>query len=399
MKTWTRFDAAPAGTVLRAALCVLMLCPGCMRHKISILDGYRLDDKGGILMLVPAAAGNVDSTDFQTARLTLPVDSSRARTRVREDCLIKGRVFSLHSNSGADNRSWVVRGPSTLGWGKLSSEVDMDAQWTLFIRDLSRLYDRGCFPAGVSAQSIRTAVAKRIPLPASEVPIFTYSDRGERAVDLAPGMEIRVQQIVSSGTPANPASGDSIRVSSAVYDVVSRRDGGIGLKPGRDAESQNNAPPGKEDRQLLTIAQRFAGASVLRLFLQGFSERESQSGAILIGAADTTRLDGLTDILRKTDHATCTNLGGGLCMDFPPGSVSLLCFVWINGRRTTCPFGTSLASLLFRLAKPEQAEVLESVQVSRQLHLDHYARIQLTRTVDGAGQILLLPGDRIDWKN
>jgi hypothetical protein len=401
MKTGTEFDTVLARILLRAALCVLVFCSGCLHHTMLIGDGYRIDDQGGVPILAPITAQNANSAEFQTVMVILPPSRSDARFRVRSDCVIQGTVFSMRPISSSDSRSWVVRSPSISGWDTVSGQADVDAQWKLFVRELARLHDQGCFPSGLSTQFIRSAIAERIPLPASLVPIFMYSDRGERFVDLTPGMEIRIQKVLSTGTSINEGSGTSLRLLTVEYDVVSRHDGGIGLRPNHRPDRGQKASLGTEDRQFLALDQRFASTSVLRLFLQGFSEGKqgrSKSDPILIGTSDTAQLDEVTDLVRQRDRATCVDHPGIACIVFPPGSISLFTIVWVNGHKTTCSFGAPLASLLFPLPPPEQAKALESVQVIRQLSLDRYASIEFTRTVEGAQQLLLLPGDRIDWK-
>jgi hypothetical protein len=372
-----------------------------MQHKVSVVDGYRIDDKGGVPMLVPNAVENIYSGEFQAVTVTLPAGTSAAKIQERKDCAIQGAVFSLLSGSSSDNRSWVVKSPSTSGWDTVSGKADLDAQWRLFIGELARMHDQGCFPAGLSTQFLRSAIAVRIPLPANLVPIFMYSDRGERFVNLAPGMEIRIQRALSTGTSINAGSPTSLRILTVDYDIVLRHGGGIRLKLSHRSDGGQRTSLRTEDRQWLALDQRFAPTSVLRLFLQGFSEEKkgkSESGPILIGASDATRLDLLTDLIRKRDSIACVSSSGTVCVDLPAGSVSLSSIIWINDRRTAIAFGTSLASQLFRLPEPKQAEALESVQVIRQLSLDRYARIQFTRTVEGAQQLLLLSGDRIEWK-
>jgi hypothetical protein len=166
-------------------------------------------------------------------------------------------------------------------------------------------------------------------------------------------------------------------------------------------DAGQRASLGTEDQQFLTLDQRFAPTSVLRLFLEGFSEEKqgkSESAPILLGASDATQLDLLTNLIRKGDPVACVSSPGAVCVDLPTGSVSLSSIIWINSRRTASAFGTSLASQLFRLPERKQAEALESVRVIRELSLNRYASIQITRTVEGAQQLLLLPGDRIEWK-
>jgi hypothetical protein len=226
-----------------------------------------------------------------------------------------------------------------------------------------------------------------------------FSDQGEHFVDLAPGMEVGLQAVLSTGASANANSGNSLRMLTANYDVVSRNGGGVRLRQSRGPENAPKTQPGAEDQLLLTLHRQFNRASELRLHLPGFSPGESESHAILIGASNPTQLDALTDLIRKRDPVACISFPGAICVDLPPGSVSLLSRIWINGRQATCPFGASLASRLFLLPETKQAEALESVQVSRRLAVDHYASIQLTRTIEGAQHLLLLPGDRIEWKN
>lgn len=373
-----------------------------MQHKISITDGYRIDDKGGTPMLVPNDAQNINSGNFQAVTVNLPASTSAAKTALLKDCAIQGSVFSLQPGSSSNNSVWVVKSPSISGWDMSSAQTDVDAQWKLFISDLTRMHDQGCFPTGLNTQYIRSAIAERIPLPANLVPIFTYSDRGERFVNLGPGMEIRIQKVLSQGASIYTGSDNSLHLLTVDYDVFSRHGGGIGLRVQHHPDHEQRASLGAEDRQILTLHQRFATTSVLRLFLQGFSEEKqgkSESSPILIGATDATRLDLLTDLIRKRDSVACVSSPGDVCVDLPTGSVSLSSIIWINGRRTASAFGTSLASQLFRLPEPKQAEALQSVQVIRQLSLGRFANIRFTRTVEGAQQILLLPGDKIVWKD
>ena len=132
-------------------------------------------------------------------------------------------------------------------------------------------------------------------------------------------------------------------------------------------------------------------------FLQGFSQGESESDAILIGTSDATQLDELTDVVRQRNPVACMSFRGAACIDLPHGSASLFAMIWINGRRTAFPFGTNLASLLFLLPPSKLAGALKSVQVMRPLSPDRYVRIQIARTEEGVRQVLLLPGDKVAW--
>lgn len=404
MKGHSWFDTARrnVNVLLRAAvLCALMFCSGCL-HRVSIGEEYRIEDIGGAPMLVPSAPQNNKPGEFQAVMVNLPAGRTDAKVRVSGDCAIHGAVFSLQPSSSSNNGSWVVRSPSASGWATVSGEADVDAQWKLFIGDLAHMHDRGCFPSGLSTQFIRSEVAERIPLPANLVPIFMYSDRGERFVNMAPGMVIRIQKVLSTETSANTAPRTSLRILTVDYDVVSRRDGEIGLRLSHRPDGVRGASLRREDRQFLTVDRRFASISVMRLFLQGISEEKQgrlESDPILIGASDTARLDALTDLIRQREPATCVDHSGTACIDLPHGSISLFSTVWVNDHKTTCSFGAPLTFLLLPLPPQEQAKALESIRVMRRLDRGQYADIQITRTPDGARQVLLLPGDRIEWKN
>jgi hypothetical protein len=400
MKAQTWFDNARLNILpTAAALCALMCCSGCLQHKVTLSSGYRIDDKSGIPMLLPSGSQDVNPGEFQTVTVTLPAGTDEATTRVRDDCAIHGAVFSMHPSSSSGNNAWVVQSPGASGWVRVSGETDVYAQWRSFVRELARVHDQGCFPSSLSTQFIRSAIAARIPIPAGEVPLFMYSDQGERFVNLVPGMEVKIQRVLSTGKVTSSGSVDSLQISTLVYDVSSDDGGGVRLMHNRSQEGRDSAPLGSKDEEALTLDQRFAGTSVLRLFLAGISEKESKSNPVLIGTSDSEQLDAVTELVGQKGNATCVEQPSIACMEFPFGSISLFSIVWVNGHKTICPFGAPLTSLFFTLPPRKQAKALESIRVMRRLDLDRYADIQITRTRDAARQVLLLPGDRIEWKD
>ena len=223
------FHIAGGPIFCHAAVCTLMFCSGCLHHKISIVEGYRIDEKGDTPMLVPNEVENTSYGEFQTTTVTLPAGTSAARVRVPETCAIRGAVFSLQPGSHSGS-SWTVRSPRTSGWDTISGHYEIDAQWKQFILELARMHEQGCFPPGLSTQLIRSAIARRIPLPADLVPMFMYSDPGEHFVNLAPDMEIRIQKVLSTGASSETGSSASLHLLTVDYAVVSRPGGGIGLK-------------------------------------------------------------------------------------------------------------------------------------------------------------------------
>ena len=144
----------PARILSSAALCILVLSSsGCLQHRASTADGYRIEDKWNVPRLVPIAVQGTTSEKRQTVVIILPAGRSETKRQVHSDCTINGTIFSLDRSSGSNERSWVVRGPSVSGWETLSGEVDIHAQWNIFLRDLARIHDEGAFHP-VSAASL-----------------------------------------------------------------------------------------------------------------------------------------------------------------------------------------------------------------------------------------------------
>jgi len=386
-------------TILFGAIASLTAwcCSGCLQPRSAIESGYRISENSGAPMLVPNSVLSSDQGRFQTETVILAAGTRESKEPA--GCQIRGEVFSLHLGSPPDGRYWIVRSPSVLGWNAFGFDTDLDEQWKGFIRDLVRTKENGCFPSGLSALSIRSAVAQRIPLPANEVPEFLYSDQGENFVDLSPGMEIRIQGVQSGGKSASSGSTVALRMSAAAYEVLSRPGGGVQLKLSSGGPGKGKGHIGSQANESFSLPRQFIRARALRLLLEGFSGSNPESNAILIGAAHEKQLEVATARINRRDPATCIGEPGVICFQFPPGSVSLLSTIWINGRRTSCPFGAPLSHLLFSIPFPEQSEALESIRIMRRVNFAHYAPIQIPRTLDGAAQLLLLPGDRIQWKH
>ena len=401
----TRTGAKFAANLSKVVFCALLLCcSGCFHRKITIVNGFHLIENGGAPMLVPTDSQSSDLGNFQTSTFVLWGGSAGAKDQVKLQCLINGEVFSLRSASPQDSRYWIVRSPSVSGWNTLASKIDIDSQWKIFTRGLARMNENGCFPSGLTALGIRVAIAQRIPLPADEVPLFFYSDQGINFIDLAPGMEVRLQQFLSPGKSVGAGSEGIFptwapNYWTANYEVIPRHGEGVRLKLTQKVRRGPNGGSGSEEKVLFSLSQQFAQTPVLRLFLEGaYGERQVSDG-ILIGASNETQLDRLTDLIYQSDPAKCINYQGTVCTEFPPGAPSLFYTVWVNGHRTSCLFGTSLAALSTCQPRPEQMMALESAQLFRRLNLDHYAEIYFPRNKDGAEQLFLLPEDKVEWRH
>jgi hypothetical protein len=394
----TRTGAKFAANLSRVLLCALLLCcSGCFHHKIAIVNGFRPIENGGAPMLVPTDSQSSDLGNFETTTLVLSGGSPGAKHQVNRQCVINGEVFSLRSASTPDSRYWIVRSPSISGWVTLASKMDVGSQWKVFTRGLALMNKNGCFPSGLTALEIRVAIAQRIPLPADEVPLFFYSDKGIGFTDLAPGMEVRLQRFLPTAKSISAQGPPRMWVAS--YEVIPRHGKGVRLKLTRSVQRDPDGDSEPENKELLSLSQRFAQTPVLRLFLEGVYGTGQVSHGILIGASNQRQLDAQTDLIHQSDPAKCMNYQGTVCTEFPLGALTLFSTVWVNGRPTSCLFGSSLAALSTCQPRPEHTSALESAQVFRRVNPDHYAEIDFPRNRDGAEQLLLLPGDRVEWRH
>ena len=185
----------------------LFLCAGCAHRVPTINETYSLEESSGYFLLVPSIAPQSSNTDFQTSLIVLPGDKPIADPNFRQRCSINGPVFSLRPNNADKPNQWIVRSFNVQGWQKRGGDLDIKAEWNRFTRDLLLLERQSCFPRQHSFFAIRRAIAENIPLPASEAPLFFYSFGNTGFVDLAPGMQIKVERPLIQSNSATGLAG------------------------------------------------------------------------------------------------------------------------------------------------------------------------------------------------
>lgn len=385
-----------AANLSSAVLCTILLCcSGCFQRKITIEDGYRLTENTGAPMLIPIGGPSSDTDKLQKSIVVLPGSSAKLKDQVSHQCAIGGQIFSIRRASPGDSKHWIIRSPAISGWNTLAGEFDIDSEWRTFTRDLARMNEEGCFPAGLTSVDIRLAIAQRIPLPANEVPSFFYSGQEMGIIDLAPGMEVRLQQILPAGKSISARSKSAFQMWLANYVVLSRHGDGVRLKLTRKSQTGPKIGSESEEREFFSLSQRFAQSPVLRVLLKGFTGNHQASDAILIGASSDKQLNLVSGLILQKDPATCVDYHETVCMRFPRDGLSLFSTIWIDGHRTSYPFGTPFGAVLRSLPRAQQLQTLQSAHVFRRLSAGHYAEIEFPRTPRGASELLLLPGDRI----
>ena len=342
----------------------------------------------------------------RTATSRLPDSSFRrmiARVQANEAGTVPwtGEVFSLHPGYPAP--FWTVRSLSLQGWNHRGSEIDINAQWKLLAEKLDLLQRRGCFAPGESAASIRQAIAAVIPLPAGELPSFFYSADAEGFVDLAPGMEIKLEELrmppPKTFQAASPEIVDRPTTSGLTsaygYFQVVSAPGGTALRRSKPGQGS----PAGENNLYSELPSRFAATPWMRLFFETLAEGGATRSAMLLGSSNLHDLNATTELIRTRGKVECEiNRPGLVCVIFVNDSVSLLTSLWVNGRSTLYPLGTQLVTLLSELPQAKQAKALSSARVMRPLASGAYAQILFSKTMEGARQVTLLPGDRVAWR-
>jgi hypothetical protein len=377
-----------------ALLPLLLLCfSGCLHRKLSIQGEYTVEGNAGYPMLVPAFASTRVEGEFQTGNVILQGARLANQTELSPGCAIEGDVFSLHPGNPADSNHWTIRSLSVQGWNLRGGKVDTDEQWERFVGELARMQQRGCFPAKMTVFSLQRAFAAAIPLPAREVQSFLYSANAEGFVNLSPGMEIKIEEILAS----REVIGQS-QSSYAYYQVVSSAEPGVALRRSASSHRGQNQSAGRESNLYPHLPDSFATAPLMRLFFESLPAGGSKRNPMLLGASHVNELEAATRLLEAQGNQACADHKENfVCVTFKDDSVSLLSPVRINEHLFFYPFGTQLAIILQELPLDKQTEVLATVRVMRRLARGDYAEVLFPRTMESARQVVLLPEDRVHW--
>jgi hypothetical protein len=393
-----------SGPAFLAFLSSLLVCTGCV-HRISMTDQiYTLEKTSGYSLLVPSLSTQSGDQDFQTSTLTLP-GSTRTADRPIHPCVIQGPVFSL-TPANKPNQ-WTIKSLSTQGWQKRAGNLDMHAEWNHFLRDLLEAERQSCFPRKENFYSMRRRIAEAVPLPANEVAFFTYSFGGSGFVDLAPGMQIKIERpLIQNETSTTRANYKGSL--EADYRVTAPSSIGVELLLSRTVNRRAGRSLATDANLVFDLSGRFKSKPLLRLFLQSIGDGKAQPTAILLGASDFHDLDEGTLHIEERGRTSCpaTPPSDLECISFGTGTaVSLLSSVRINGKAELRPFGTSVGYLLDvavsgtgRRDAAAQTQVLQTASVHRSLLEGGYAEVDFPKTIDSVNQIVLLPGDRVAWK-
>ena len=372
----------PAAVRQVRAICAIILVgslSGCTRAIRPIRGAYAIEDQSGAPFLVPRS----DVGEAQTAhrRAIITLEDGPAKYSPPAQCSAKSSLFAL-SPTQAQNQ-WEYGSPTAKEWAVQAIDIYQD--WKIFLQNLDVLQHSGCFASTQDVFSLQRTLAAITTLPADEVDAYFYSDDKNGFVDLAPGMELLIQNVSIAHR----------RVESQGWAVVSRPNGGVALRL---------MPLAAKSRLFLndnasgSVLNKYADKPYLRLFLEGSSDTQSERKPFLLGAIDLSTLDLSTQALEESGHRECLDIQKTVtCNLIPDGSVSLLIQLWVNGRRREYPLGTQLGRILPQRDEVVGSSIFKSLRLERSLPGGGSALVSFSRTPDGAMQVLLLVGDRISW--
>lgn len=377
MGLWTIRIVSSLEMVFLAIL--VLVCTGCVPQRSSHLESYSIENEAGLPFLVPS----LDSVHLEGNTQTVLVflkDGPRRRMKV-DGCSIASAFFGLSPRSD-DRDRWQFRSLTARAWVREQSDLYED--WKLFLQKLASPEYAGCVSIKEDLFSIRRTLVAAMPLPASEIDAFLYSDDKNGYVDLAPGMEILIRAKPRLDV-ARDHDSDNVR-----FRIEARKAGGVLIK------KVSSSGGGESSRHL---ASSFASASLLRLFLEGVSDYDSQHNPLFLGSSDVQSLDVATRAVQSNGRTSCGGVRGRVvCRAISNGaSVSLFIPIWVNGHRKEYPLGTQLSLLLALLPEAERPSTLESVRVDRAIPNGGFARVFFPNTSEGPVQVVLLADDQISW--
>jgi hypothetical protein len=375
----------------------LLLTSACAAHRpVSANAFYTLEDKSGYSLLVPSQRVEEIDPNLQTTLVTLPGGKRKADLNLSQSCTISGSIFSLSSDSSGFPNRWIMKSMSVQGWQTQRPDLDIHSEWNRFLQDLMRLERQSCFPRGQTLFAVRKTIAEAIPLPATEMAFFVYSFGGTGFVDLAPGMELRLEQPwVGKGAPTS-----RIVSFEAEYKVISAADTGVALHLYRSANQKNAKSVGANTAQLFELSKRFRSKALLRLYLVSVGA-DKFLNAVLLGANSVEDLMRATDKIEQNGRSACPDGKADQvdCIMFGSGTAaSLMSSISVNGKEELLPFGITVGQKVDVSSHGNLERTIKTVSLSRALAGRGYAEVHFPQTKEAAQQLVLLPGDVLAWK-
>jgi hypothetical protein len=356
---------------------VLGLIAGCASNRSGAV--YRLSQiNAQYFLLSPDAADS--HADRQTLRIPRASESG--------NCSIKGAWFSIYA--AADHKSWIVESPSAAAWERGTATVDMKEEWQKFEAELYGSPQGPCSLSFKEYLSVKQRIAESLSSPAEDSLFYRYAYGAGGFVDLAPSMHLRIERVFLG------AAGDYRGTVVTTYGVTADAQNEAKLNL-LGIDNKALADPGIPD---LSLAERFATAPRLRLFLQDLVvSGNDKTPAILIGTSSDGDLHAVTEKIESNPKITCVDFERSqVTCAFFEGSVTVspMIQVALNGVRTYVPIGSKLLFVLPHVNALRRNELLKKLRLQR-LFQGKLTPVEFAHTEDVISQLLLVGEDRLSW--
>jgi hypothetical protein len=360
---------------------------GCHRRTSSSpIDQYWLKENSSLTLLMPPGLGP-SAGKTQISELSLgafPTNFSPEEIIAR--CSIHGLLFGLAPSPG--DRRWTFQFPSAEGWSAPSAYESAENEWTSFLQQLAERSSLGCFGKDAALSVIQDRLVAAMPFPADEALVFYYSLGSFGLVDLHPGMQIKIE---STSTAAGRITGSD----KALLTIQDRSPVGVSLvQSGSRRHSRGDA-----GAIVSIVLKTFAEYPFLRLILAQETPGTSQKRpAMLLGARTRNASDELAGkILRDGERECVQDSLETACVIFSEGTASLLSTVTVNGHATLYAPGITLSQVIGTIRPTMYERAMQTVTVERP-YLGNYATIRFDRKRSEMSKLILINGDRINWK-
>ena len=381
---------------LMALSLVLTGSLGCAAHRQpASQEFYKLAEVDSQYFLLPPGSAWSQQA-HQTIQLPIRYDGNRMP---ENQCSIHGKWFSLYPAQYQGTAYWSAETPLAETWAQNGGYVDMKGEWSRFLGELSAR--QRCFGSPDELAMVEQGMVANMALPADESLFYRYSYGPGGYVDLAPGMELRIERNLFAKEEGDLQNRENYRGTiTTYYSVVHNADQRTQLKLLHSEGDYKKFSTSVANLPDTTLASRFKESSHLRLLLQSLVVSGNiKSPAILLGGREIQSLNEATRIMVSDPKATCADLDPSQvdCVNFQGVvTVSAMLNVVVNGHTTYIPLGSRAWYVFPHSLNSLQSDIVKTLRIRRRFE-GRYIDVQFARNEQDVGQILLFGGDEISW--
>lgn len=373
----------------------LIGCVGCVagHQPPASREFYKLVDIDSQYFLLPPSS--TDTESHQT--IQIPFGTHERSTISEKDCSIHGTWFSLYPAA----EHWTGETPIAKRWEESGGTVDMKAEWSKFLAELSARQQQHCFASADELASIKRTMIESMAMPADESLFYRYSYGPGGYVDLIPGMELKIERnLFADAAGGQQNTGNYRGTITTYYSVFQNESNSSQLKLIRQEGDYKKLSASVANLPDTTLAAKFETSSHLRLLLQSLAvTADIKSPAVLLGSRDTDILNEATRTFVNDPKMSCNRLGQPqlTCVDFDGiVTVSPMLKIAVNRHATYVPLGSRVWIVFPASARIPRSDLLKTLRI-RRLYEGKYIDVQFARNEQDVGQILLFEGDEISW--